>query len=80
MSSFLKLILLCITLTIIIGISMLINMILIIKQKNKSLIDSNKLYKLFNVLNILISIEIILGLIVLLSIILFAIIYAITYL
>lgn len=80
MSSFLKLILLCIILTIIIGISMLINMTLIIKQKNKSLIDSNKLYKLFNVLNILISIEIILGLIVLLSITLFAIIYAITYL
>lgn len=79
MSSFLKLILFCIILTIIIGISMLINMTLIIKQKNKSLIDSNKLYKLFNVLNILISIEIILGLIVL-SIILFAIIYSITYL
>lgn len=80
MSLFLKLILLCIILTIIIGISMLINMTLIIKQKNKSLIDSNKLYKLFNVLNILISIEIILGLIVLSSITLFAIIYAITYL
>ena len=80
MSTFLKLILLFIILTIIIGISMLINTTLIIKQKNKSLADSNKLYKLFTILNILMSIEILLGMSVLLSVAVFAIVYAITYL